>query len=187
MTTTACRPFSAFSRKAALDPPDALVDRDARVAAAVELVGQIGQQLGRGHLRIDQVDERRIVLAQRLAEHGEQKRLARAGRAGQQGPAPAVLHGIAELQQRRLVRFTGEIELRIGRVLERLLVKLPIGFVHGGLPGDKVLDGSRITQVRRGQVFAHVGQPVRSRDADALHEDDGIHPRGHVAPGNTFV
>ena len=117
------------------------------VAAAVELVGQVGQQLGRRHLRIDQVDERSIGLAQRLAEHGEDERLARAGRAGQQGAAAAVLHGIAQLQQGRLVRLAGEIELRIGRVLERLLVKLPIRFIHGGLPGDKVLDGSRITQV----------------------------------------
>jgi len=29
MTTTACRPFSVFSRNACLDPPDALMHRDA--------------------------------------------------------------------------------------------------------------------------------------------------------------
>ena len=52
-----------------------------------------------------------------------------------------------QLQQGRLVRLAREIELRIGRVLERLLVKLPIRFIHGGLPRDKVLDGSRITQI----------------------------------------
>ena len=60
MTTTACRPLPRVLRQKLLDPADALVRRRGRrgVAAPSQFVGQVGQQLGGGHLREDEVDDR---------------------------------------------------------------------------------------------------------------------------------
>ena len=95
------------------------VSRD--LPGAVEFIGQVGQQIGRRHLRKDQMHERRALRGQHAAEHGRQQGFARARRAGQQRRAAAVLDGVSQLQQRRLVRFGRIVEARIGGVLERFL------------------------------------------------------------------
>ena len=64
------------------------------------------------------------------AQHGRYEGFARPGRSGQEGRAAAVFHGVAQLQQRRLVRFGGVVKPRIGGVLEGLLLQSPVGFVH---------------------------------------------------------
>ena len=104
--TTACRPLSALAARNARCGGRSFARRGSRRAAgAVELVGQVGQQIGRRHLRKDQMHERRELLAQHAAEHGRDERFARARGSGQQGGAAAVLDGVAELQQRGLVRL----------------------------------------------------------------------------------
>ena len=98
---------------------------------AVQFIGQIGEQFLRRHLRKAEADQRRESLAQTLGQHGRDERLADAGRAGQQRAAAMVLDGVAEFAEGRLMRLAGIIEARVGDVLERLLLQLPIGFIHG--------------------------------------------------------
>ena len=77
------------------------------------------------------MDEGPELFAERFSQHARQQRLARARDAGQHRPATAILDRVAQLQQRRLVGLARPVEPRIGGVLEGLLLKLPVGLVHG--------------------------------------------------------
>ena len=129
----AARP--AVFLKELLDPLHAL--RDGRAVdgpvGVVQLIGQVGQQLGRGHLGKHQMHERRELLAEHLAERTGDQRLARAGRAGEQGASLSVLDGVTQLQQGRLMRLAREVVSLIGEIFERFGVELPVGLVHGDL------------------------------------------------------
>ena len=62
-------------RQEPLDPADARlhVGGLGGLSGAVEFIGQVGQQIGRRHLRKDQMHERRALLAQHAAQHGRQR------------------------------------------------------------------------------------------------------------------
>ena len=97
---TACRPLPVFSpKKRSMRRMLFCTLPFAEFAGgAFQFVGQISEQIGRAHLREDQVYERRVGFAQHTAEHGGDERLARARRPGQKCPAAAIFHGIAQLQ-----------------------------------------------------------------------------------------
>ncbi len=104
MTDYGMPAFAGVFAQKTLDPPDARLHAAVFGVArrAFQFVGQISEQIGRAHLRKDQVYERSVGFAQHTAEHGHDERLARARRPGQKRPAAAIFHCIAQLQQRVL-------------------------------------------------------------------------------------